>query len=97
MKALLLVLIGLAVMMAIALAQDYRRPDRYEIVPVQPDNNVLAPSTKRAAMKAAKFVNGHDARDGKLDGTGRNHARAYLKTKIDNGRGNGKAKAHWKD
>lgn len=33
-------------------------------------------NSKRDRMKAEKFVNGHDARDGKLDGTGRGHAKS---------------------
>ena len=63
---------------------------------------------KRDAMKASKFVNGHDARDGKLDGTGPRAVRGNGKIKVkhaqledvDNvnghgnghGHGNGKAK-----
>ncbi len=45
---------------------------------------------KRDEMKAAKFVNGHDARDGKLDGTGPKHFRdRSSKVKV---KGNGHAK-----
>lgn len=60
-------------------------------------------NTKRDAMKAAKFVNGHDARDGKLDGTGPGHGRGHLKAATvgsgnghGNGKANGKAKGHGK-
>lgn len=54
-------------------------------------------NTKRDAMKAAKFVNGHDARDGKLDGTGPGHGRAHLKSmSIGKGNGRGNGKGHGK-
>lgn len=50
---------------------------------------------KRDTMKAEKFVNGHDARDGKLDGTGSRHVKAAKVARAvgfkGNGRGNGKA------
>lgn len=196
MKTLILVLAGLAVMAAIALAQDYvvldRTADSYDRVQIQPDgtlrvvdaisretgvpptvletqrtqyrlgygglliaNSIAAESgrpvdeiiglkqsgrgwgdiahqynvnvdsvvgrtrrvdevfnpgvnTKRDEMKAEKFVNGHDARDGKLDGTGPGHAKsghAMKAAKVvrhgnggghGNGNGKGKAKGHGK-
>lgn len=47
-------------------------------------------NVKRDEMKAAKFVNGHDARDGKLDGTGPKHSRdGVSKVRV---KGNGHAK-----
>lgn len=51
----------------------------------------------RDAMKASKFVNGHDARDGKLDGTGPGHPHGHSKSLIGgNGKGHGKSKGHGK-
>ena len=49
---------------------------------------------RRDEMKAAKFVNGHDARDGKLDGTGKGVRHGSAKAlKVG---GKGKAKGHGK-
>ncbi|MGI8482486.1 MAG: hypothetical protein ACR2MF_10560 [Chthoniobacterales bacterium] len=41
------------------------------------------------AKKAAKFVNGHDARDGKLDGTGPGHVKAAKVARAVKVKGNG--------
>ncbi|MFN2475697.1 MAG: hypothetical protein ABR526_05065 [Chthoniobacterales bacterium] len=47
---------------------------------------------KRDEMKAAKFVNGHDARDGKLDGTGPKRSRGGFEKVKGNGNGHVKIK-----
>lgn len=49
-------------------------------------------NVKRDEMKAAKFVNGHDARDGKLDGTGPKHNRSGNAKVHGNGNGHSKVK-----
>lgn len=183
MKTLLLVLAGLAVMAAIALAEDYvvldRTADTYDRVQIQPDGTVRvvdaisretgvpvaviqdqrtryglgyggllianslasetgrpvdeivtlkrngrgwgeiaqqynvnlgnvvsrahrvdsvfngSTNTKRDAMKAAKFVNGHDARNGKLNGTGPRHSHVKA-VRAGNGHGHGNGKANGK-
>ena len=57
---------------------------------------------KRDEMKAEKFVNGHDARDGKLDGSGPGHGHGHVKAaKLTGGghgkgNGNGHGKGHGK-
>lgn len=49
-------------------------------------------NSRRDEMKAAKFVNGHDARDGKLDGTGPKHSRSGIVKVKGNGSGHVKVK-----
>lgn len=52
-------------------------------------------NVKRDEMKAAKFVNGHDARDGKLDGTGPGHKMKHSRVGSSHGHGHSKAeKSH---
>lgn len=50
------------------------------------DNN-----SKRDQMKAEKFVNGHDARDGKLDSTGPGHSARRSSVRNNVGHGHGKS------
>lgn len=55
-------------------------------------------NVKRDEMKAEKFVNGHDARDGKLDGTGKGvghaHAKAGKVVRLGKGKNHGDAMGH---
>jgi hypothetical protein len=81
------------------------RAHRADVV-FNPDGSIVNSDAKREQMKAEKFVNGHDARDGKLDGTGPGHSHGHAHVKAakiggaakgnDHGNGKGHGNGHGK-